>query len=88
MPNCFSLTRKGESKPTNLVDVDEELCEFLGVETHPEEWVAHWYEAVGFGLALGCTFEDLWTNFEDEDLREIIEYLDENFEARCWIERR
>lgn len=59
MPNCFQLTRKGETKPVVLQALDEELCKHFQAECHPKWWYNAWYDCIGFMLATGKTFDQI-----------------------------
>lgn len=53
MPNYFQLTKKGQTEPMALQDIDKELCAHLGVEVHPTEYVNWWVDNIGYALAMG-----------------------------------
>ena len=87
MPNCFTLTKKGEDKPSTFQDIDQELCDMLGVPCDDEHWVEHWYDSIGLALACGKTFkqmmqEDYW----DINDQKILKYLDEHYTSSAWAE--
>lgn len=91
MPNCFSLTRKGEKEPTNLNRVDEELCQHLEVDVHETRFVAGWYDIFGLAMALGVHIgEEKMDEIagEDKHLRKILAYLRENFTDDAWYEHK
>ena len=94
MPNCFSLTRKGESEPTDLVKVDEELCKHLGVECDPKHWTSYWYGSIGFHIACGKPLgskelRDVVEYIAGDDtpnLLKCLNYLEEHFTSDAWVE--
>ena len=92
MPNCFQLTRVGETEPTVLTALDEEICRHLGVEVHPRFWVEGWYDTIGFQIAMGSRLgsEELRERVRDYPVRgrlpEILEYLERNFTSDAWAE--
>jgi hypothetical protein len=92
MPNCFQLTKKGESEPTSLVKVDEEICAHLGREVHPKWWCCGWYDIIGFSLAMGDDFAKIrgWleANNFSEDMIKILDYLEANYTASSWYETK
>lgn len=86
MPNCFNLTKKGDTEATALNKVDEFICEQLGVEVHPKNWVRNWYNEIGFDLAMGSTFEKMRATYEDPEIIEVVDILDANFTPGAWAE--
>ena len=68
MPNCFQLTRKGETEPIGLNTLDAELCKMLDVECHPKYWVAGWYNSIGLAVACGSTLEEQQKYYESDEL--------------------
>lgn len=96
MPNCFTLTRKGEAKPASLNAIDEELCQHLGVPVHPKQYVAGWYMSIGFSLACGKDWDYIESTLQqyadegdeaDKQALACCKYLRENFTADAWCER-
>lgn len=59
MPNCFQLTRKNETNPINLQDLDKELCEY----ECSDSWI-------GFKLAMGKSFQQI-EEYIKEDIKTI-----------------
>lgn len=98
MGACFNLTKKGESSPTSLNRIDEEICDLLGIEVHPRRWAYAWYDYIGWELAFGHSFEtirkkiqkdsDGVTDKEDLDfyaqMLKIANFLEENYVAKSW----
>lgn len=89
MPNCFSLTRKGETEPTSLSAIDEELCALLGTPVHPTRYVEGWFDSIGFALACGRSWEQikLFSDPREDNLRKIITHLETNYSVDAWAER-
>jgi len=89
MPNCFQLTKKGESEPSKLEEIDNELwLKFEGSIPEPNDrWWANWYNIVGLPLACGKSFNEIALEAEGE-LLEAINYLDKNYEVRSWYSHR
>ena len=83
MPNCFQLLRNGT--PVNLVDVDKEMCKAFGAECDPDKWYRSWYNIIGFGLALGRTWDDL-REIDPEDV-DVVDWLEANYTVKAWAER-
>ncbi len=89
MPNCFSLTRKGESEPMKLQDVDTLIAAHVGEVCDPVRWCRGWYDTIGFGLAMGETFSSLRAEyFNHPDLLPVIDFLAENFTTAAWYSGR
>lgn len=86
MPNCFTLTKKGDAAPMPLVKIDEELCELLGRPVDPQYYVAGWFNTIGFGLATGQTWDQLRETFTGVVIRKCIDYLEANYEPNAWVE--
>lgn len=84
MPNCFQLCRDGAAVP--LLDIDEEMCRYFGVACDPKAWHHAWYDIVGYALAMGRTFDEIRARYEDPHLREIVDWLANNFTPRAWYE--
>lgn len=100
MPNCFQLSRKTEpDKPVPLQTIDEEICRLLNEPVDPQYWCCSWYNAIGFSLACGKTFdqirEDLIRDWSDNGellsngvkLVRIVDWMKENFIPNAWAER-
>ena len=89
MPNCFSLTKNGESQPTQLQAVDDEMREFFGEPADSKCWLWGWYDVIGFSLACGRDWT--WIReafFEDPELVKVVDYLSVNYTADSWYQHR
>jgi hypothetical protein len=77
MPNCFQLFKKDdvEQNPVSLVKLDQEICEHLGVETHPVRWRSGWHDTIGWGIAV------MGHNLGTQELRDYIVEMPEQFEG-------
>lgn len=62
MPNCFSLTRIGDSEPTALDMIDRDLCQTFGIAYSPKLYACQWFDAIGFLLACGKSWDDIVDN--------------------------
>lgn len=80
MPACFSLTRKGESKPKTLQAIDAELCTHFGVPCDPIRWYASWYNIIGFNLACGTGFSEQRKRFTEYLTRDMADGATEDAE--------
>jgi len=96
MPNCFNLTRIGESEPTKLQTIDDMMRAHFGAPADPVKWYLGWYNSVGFALAVGKRFSEIKKIYRDyvaeshepadEQMVKVIEWLEENFESNAWAE--
>jgi len=100
MPNCFTLTPKGQASPATLAAVDEGICALLGVEPHPVKYIAGWFDDLGFCYAMGDSHDrvleklnELLAKTTDAfDLRQIevklkiAQYLADNYDLNAWAE--
>ena len=89
MPNCFTLTQKGNDEPSTFVDIDEKLCAHLGVEPHPKNYLYGWYDSIGLGVAMGKTWDQMrtwWDN--DSPMQEVINYLEEHYIPDAWYQSK
>lgn len=90
MPNCITLTRKGEKEPMNFGKVDDLVCEALGVQPDPVKFYRSWYDIIGLGIALGDTLPKMRAKFaadpETPELAKIAAFLDDNFTTDAWYQ--
>ena len=59
MPACFQLWKKGENSPSSFQDIDVEICNLFGEEVDPIKYILGWYDAIGFRIAMGKSFEEI-----------------------------
>lgn len=85
MPNCFTLTRKGENKPSNFQDIDEAMCKAFNAPVHPDNWYRNWYNTIGMGLAMGNSWDKLREIFDDQV--DLIDWVELNYTVDTWHER-
>jgi hypothetical protein len=93
MPNCFSLTKKGETEPMRLVKVDEAICHEFGWDVHPTQWAYGWYNCIGFAIATGKPLgsqelrdEIASMPYMPEALLVILDFLEREFTDNAWVE--
>ena len=98
MSNCFSLTRKGESEPARMQEIDDLMRIEFGEEPDADRWLWGWYDTIGYGLALGRDWAQLREKFaEDPDESErintsrrrrlaVIDWLEANYIPNAWAE--
>lgn len=88
MPNCFTLTKIGEDKPSRLPAVDDAICAHLGITPHEKFFAHRWYDLIGLSLALGHSWEKIREIFADDgDLLKIAQFLQDNYTVNAWAER-
>ena len=97
MANCFTLTRKGESKPASLQAIDDEMRVEFGEEPDAERWLWGWYDTIGFALALGRDWDQIRGKYTQDHYASdggefaqntvrVIDWLEANFTANAWVE--
>lgn len=98
MPNCFTLTRKGESEPANLQEIDNEMRQAFGEEPDEDNWLWGWYDTIGFGLAMGKDWKQLREQFAEDPAESertnlarrrklaVIYWLEANYVPDAWAE--
>jgi hypothetical protein len=97
MPNCFSLTKIGETEPTVLQRIDEEICAFLNEPVHPDYWCHGWYDSIGFMLAMGDSIDRIIDEripaMQEHCKKEYIDtltliamYIKEHYKSSAWAE--
>lgn len=82
MPICFSLTRKGDTKPLRLTDVDNDIRIHFGAKQE-------WYDWIGYLMATGKELgsEELREAVGQRDNdQEILAYLEANYISNAWHE--
>jgi len=89
MPNCFTLTKKGEDKPARFQVIDDEIREHFGEPPDAEWWLWGWYDILGLALACGKTWNEIRTILEDASkLHKVVDYLEERYVSDCWFEHK
>ena len=66
MPNCFSLTRKGEKDCSTMQAIDAKMCIHFGAPCDEKRYHAEWYNIIGFSLACGKSFESQREEFRKQ----------------------
>lgn len=84
---CFQLSKKGVQPftPEKLSDVDNVLCEYLGVEPDKVKYHRYWVDTEGFALACGKSFDWMREN-HDKNRLVIIDFLDRYYDCDNWRE--
>ena len=86
MPNCFTLTLKGETTPAMFSDIDDKLREAFHQPPDPERYLWFWYDTIGLALAMGKDWDWIREKFEDENLRAVANWIEGRYDADCWYE--
>lgn len=87
MPNCFQLLRDGVA--VTLATIDEEMCRHFGAQCDPVRYYEAWYDAIGWELAMGRSFDQIRVTLaEYPQLVEIATWLEQNFTSNAWHERK
>lgn len=89
MPSCFSLTPKGSKEPEKLQVVDDRIRETFGLPADAKAWAFGWYNTVGLLLACGKSWAEIQSTFEEsDDIQKVICFLQTNYDADAWCERK
>lgn len=98
MPDCFTLTRKGESQPAGLQEIDDGMCIEFGEEPDEKRWLWGWYDTIGYGLALGRDWTQLREQFAEDPAESertnmfrrrmlaVIDWLETHYTPNAWAE--
>ena len=98
MANCFSLTRKGESQPASLQEIDDEMRIEFCEEPDEKRWLWGWYDTIGYGLALGRDWAQLREQFAEDPAESertnmfrrrmlaVIYWLEANYVPNAWVQ--
>lgn len=88
------LTKKGDDEPSRLIDIDNDMRDALGEPADDSEFLAEWYNYVGFRLAVGRTWEQVAESVE-RDIRSATKNEDgwpqdvvDDYLALCLLRRR
>lgn len=90
----IEFIRKGETNPTPLNKIDEELCGVLGVDVDNSRYVHYWLDLIGSnacieGRELGTQgLRDTIQAMCIPPLMDILNYLEENYTARTWYSKQ
>ncbi len=94
MPNCFTLTKRGEFEPTRLVNIDNDMREALGEPPSATVWLADWPNYFGLRLAMNQSWKQI-TEGVESDIRNATANEDgwpqdvvDDYLALCMLRRR
>lgn len=86
----IQFIKNGESTPTPLNTIDEELCTLLNEPINPSKYIHCWLDMIGQqvcikGYELGTqTLREKVLTWDMPELVIIHDYLVENFTVRTW----
>ena len=98
MPACFTLTRKGESTPSSLQHIDDEMRQAFCEKPDEIRWLWGWYDTIGYGLALGRDWAQLREQFAEDPAESkrtnmfrrrmlaVIYWLETHYVSNAWTE--
>ena len=87
MPNCFTLTPKGEKAPAMFQDIDNKLREAFNQPADDVHWLWGWYDVIGLALACGKDWDWLREKLDDENLIAVVNWLEGRYDVDSWCER-
>lgn len=100
MPNCFAMTRIGESEYVGLAEVDNAARKHFGAPEDAEHWYLDWYNWMGLMFACGESFDGIRKNIRkhsEKDATEsaaavaemaLIDYLEKNYTVESWYQHK
>jgi hypothetical protein len=88
MPACFCLYSKYTKEQMSLTEVDEIMCAHFNEPVDKDKWLGDWYNAIGLGLAMGKSWQDLRDLFTSESNHAMIDYLEATYTTDCWHEQK
>ena len=87
MPNCFTLTPKGEKAPASFQEIDNKLREHFHQPPSDTEWLWGWYDTIGLARACGKYWEWIKNMLQDENLTAVANWLEGRYDVDSWRER-
>ena len=89
MPACFRLIPVSGGEPAILQKVDDDLWIAFGETPHASQWFRGWYGTIGFLMAIGKSYDEIWlalAEYNDERLIEVLDWLAARYRADSWTE--
>jgi len=72
----------------DYIELDGEIAEAMHGVADEVRWFADWMNTIGFGLALGKSFDEVRKNFDyDEETVKICDWLAERFTNESYMTR-
>lgn len=96
MAAYFQLLHKQTGTSTAFNAIDEELCAHFNKPVHDTQYLAGWYDYIGFRAATGSSWQEIIANFERyiakgetwaTTLLDIAIYLSEHYDINNWTGR-
>jgi hypothetical protein len=96
MPNCFSLTKKGSVEPMSPAQVDDFICQQVGVEPNAHRYYMGWYDVIGMLLALGAELGSdklrakvkyIYNEDAQQEIEAVLDVLEQNFTSDAYCTR-
>lgn len=79
----FQLFQNEELQSFNKVD--SEMCKHFGVECDEKFWYQNWYNTVGFSLALGHSWDQIYQDWPNK--KDIIDWIKQNYTVNSFAHR-
>jgi len=86
MPNCFTLTRKGENEPSELAEVDNQMRLHFGAPPDDVHWFKSWYDITGLALACGIGWDKIRETCPGQ--KEVVDWLEANYTTNAWYQSK
>lgn len=86
----IEFTRKGESIPTPLNEVIEELYGYLGLPINNYKYVEYWLDIITSEMSIEeCSLDSVFVrdrvvSLDIPEVVNMLDYLQENYTARTW----
>jgi hypothetical protein len=86
MAQYFQLFDKNTGEAKRFLDVDEEICNHMGIKADDIKWAHQWYDIIGLFLSCGKNWDEIRIAVDGE-LKEIVDFMEDNYRAECWSGR-
>jgi len=88
MPNCFKLINRQTGDPEKLIDIDDQIRDFVGAEHDETNFYLGWYDIVGLELALGHDWKQIMEKHQDDDeMMDVINWMATRYDPVAWVQR-
>lgn len=86
MPNHVQLISKTTKEAETFADIDTKMRIALGQPADDARFYKAWYDTIAFGLACGCSWQELRKDYEGTK-DDVIDWLEKNYEPDSWASR-